>query len=83
MNMNMKEMAATIAALQQQIKDLESQKAGSKLTLKVSSKGAMSVYGMGRFPVTLYKEQWERLMNHSDAIKTFLAANADKLAAKA
>ena len=43
--------------------------------LKVSEKGALSVYGMGRFPVTLYREQWEKLLAMSDQIKEFIKAN--------
>lgn len=50
--------------------------------LKVSDKGGVSVYGLGRFPVTLYKDQWERLLDHSDEIRAFLADNAGKLATK-
>jgi len=57
-------------------------KAPGKLTLKVSEKGAVSLYGMGRFPVTLYGQQWERLLGHADEIKAFLKANAKKLAVK-
>lgn len=53
-----------------------------KLTLKVSEKGAVSLYGMGRFPVTLYGTQWERLLNEADAIRAFLATNASLLATK-
>lgn len=53
-----------------------------KLTLKVSEKGAVSLYGMGRFPVTLYGTQWERLLNDADTIKAFLAAHASLLATK-
>lgn len=53
-----------------------------KLTLKVSEKGAVSLYGMGRFPVTLYGTQWERLLNEADTIKAFLATNASLLATK-
>lgn len=53
-----------------------------KLTLKVSDKGAVSCYGMGRFPVTLYKGQWERLIEEVDSIKAFLVDNAGLLATK-
>lgn len=53
-------------------------KAGRALNLKVSEKGALSVYGLGRFPVTLYKEQWLKLLAMVDAIKTFIKTN-DKL----
>jgi hypothetical protein len=48
-------------------------------SLKVSDKGAVSVYGLGRFPVTLYKEQWYRLLAISDQIKDFIRENEDKL----
>jgi hypothetical protein len=50
--------------------------------MKVSDKGAVSVYGMGRFPVTLYKEQWLMLLNMSDEIRTFIADNETKLKKK-
>jgi hypothetical protein len=53
------------------------------LSLKVSEKGALSVYGLGRFPVTLYKEQWTKLLAMADDIKTFLKDNDDKLKSKA
>jgi len=53
-----------------------------KLSLRVSEKGALSVYGMGRFPVTLYKEQWLRLLNMADQIRAFIAENDAKLKAK-
>lgn len=50
--------------------------------LKVSEKGAVSVYGLGRFPVTLYKEQWVRLLDMGEDIRSFIADNEDKLKAK-
>jgi len=56
--------------------------AASGITMKVSEKGALSVYGMGRFPVTLYKEQWLKLLDLSDDIRTFIAANEGKLKTK-
>ena len=56
--------------------------AASGLRLKVSEKGALSVYGMGRFPVTLYKEQWLKLLNISDDIRAFIAANEAQLKTK-
>ena len=52
------------------------------LRLKVSEKGGLSVYGLGRFPVTLYKEQWMRLLDYGDEIKKFLQANDQQLKAK-
>ena len=54
----------------------------SSIRLKVSEKGAVSVYGMGRFPVTLYKEQWLKLLEMSDDIRAFIAANEAQLKAK-
>jgi hypothetical protein len=56
--------------------------ASSGIRLKVSEKGAVSVYGMGRFPVTLYKEQWLKLLDMSDDIRSFIAANEAHLKAK-
>jgi hypothetical protein len=52
------------------------------ITMKVSEKGGLSVYGMGRFPVTLYKEQWLKLLDMSDDIRAFIAANDGKLKTK-
>jgi hypothetical protein len=52
------------------------------LSLKVSEKGALSVYGMGRFPVTLYKEQWLKLLEMSEDILAFIKANESKLKTK-
>jgi len=58
-------------------------KATSKgLSMKVSEKGALSVYGLGRFPVTLYKEQWNRLLDLSDDIRTFIKNNEEQLKVK-
>jgi len=58
-------------------------KAGSRgISLKVSQKGAVSLYGMGRFPVTLYKEQWLKILEMSDVIKSFIADNDSALKAK-
>jgi hypothetical protein len=52
------------------------------VSLKVSEKGGVSVYGLGRFPVTLYKEQWARLLDMADDIRTFIRENESKLKAK-
>ncbi len=53
------------------------------LSLKVSQKGGVSVYGLGRFPVTLYKEQWEKLLDISDDIRAFIQENEPQLKTKA
>src|SRR3974390_2246524 len=52
------------------------------LSMKVSEKGALSIYGMGRFPVTLYKEQWLKLLGIADEIKTFIKENDNRLKTK-
>ncbi len=52
------------------------------LSLKVSQKGGVSVYGLGRFPVTLYKEQWEKLLDLSDDIRAFIQENEPQLKTK-
>ena len=57
-------------------------KSASSIRMKVSEKGAVSVYGMGRFPVTLYKEQWLRLLDMSAEIRAFIAANEAQLKTK-
>ena len=46
--------------------------ARGQMSLKVSEKGALSVYGLGRFPVTLYREQWEKLLGMAEEIRTFI-----------
>ena len=75
------EMAAEIAALKAEI---EARKAGHEqpISFRVGLKGAVSVYGMGRFPVTLYAEQWRRLMGKADDLIAFLDANKAILATK-
>ena len=72
------------AELERLRKENEALKKGSSegVRMKVSEKGALSVYGMGRFPVTLYKEQWLRLLNMSDQIRAFIAENEARLKAK-
>ena len=56
--------------------------AATGVTMKVSEKGALSIYGMGRFPVTLYKEQWLKLLAMSDDIRAFIVANEGRLKTK-
>lgn len=53
------------------------------VTFKVSPKGGVSVYGLGRFPVTLYVEQWERLLSQTESLQAFLAAHEAELTRKA
>ena len=56
--------------------------ATNRLALKVSEKGALSVYGLQRMPVTLYVEQWERLLAYADELKAFAKANDKRLTRK-
>lgn len=76
------EMQAELERLRAENERLKSSGKASKLAMKVSEKGALSVYGMGRFPVTLYKEQWLRLLAMADDIKAFIEANNDSLKTK-
>ncbi len=52
------------------------------VSLKVSEKGGVSVYGLGRFPITLYKEQWTKLLDMADDIRAFIKANEGELKSK-
>ena len=72
------ELLARIAELEKQT----SGKRSGRLEFKVSEKGGVSVYGLGRFPVTLYYEQWIRLLDTSDSLRTFLEENKGKLKLK-
>jgi hypothetical protein len=70
------QMAARIAELEQRLAK------GGTISFKVSEKGAVSVYGLGRFPVTLYVEQWENLLSHVNELREFIEANRSKLKTK-
>ena len=71
----------TIEQLRAKVAQLERAKQG-KLMMKVSEKGAASLYGLGRFPVTLYKSQWTSLLSYVDSIKAFLEDHDSELATK-
>ena len=73
------------AELERLRKDNESLKKGAAkgISMKVSEKGGLSVYGLGRFPITLYKEQWTKLLDMSDDIRAFIAAHQGELKTKA
>lgn len=73
--------AERIRELEAQVAALRKANAG-KLTMKVSAKGAASLYGMGKWPVTLYASQWRKLLEHADTITAFLDANAHALVNK-
>lgn len=74
-------MQAEIARLKAENEALKTPARG-QISLRVSEKGAVSVYGLGRFPVTLYKEQWEKLLATGDQIKMFIEQNDDRLKKK-
>ena len=62
--------------------DFRQAQASDGIRMKVSEKGAVSVYGLGRFPVTLYQEQWQKLLAMADDIKAFIAENRERLKLK-
>jgi hypothetical protein len=68
------ELLARIAELEKQV----AARKARKLEFKVSEKGGVSVYGLGRFPVTLYAEQWEKLLNDADELRTFVEQEKQK-----
>jgi hypothetical protein len=72
------ELLARIAELEKQV----GAKKDRKLEFKVSEKGGVSLYGLGRFPVTLYREQWEKLLDVADELRAFIAENTDRLKVK-
>ena len=77
------EMKAEIERLKAENEALKKKAPGKVgVSLKVSEKGAISVYGMGRFPVTLYMEQWLKLLDMADDIRAFIAANEKQLKSK-
>ena len=76
------DVLAEIAKLRAENGALKAAKSHSVLTLRVSAKGAVSVYGMGRWPVTLYAEQWTRLLASAKSIEAFIAMNAKSLSHK-
>jgi hypothetical protein len=71
------ELKARVAELEK-----KSGRRSGNLEFRVGEKGGVSVYGLGRFPVTLYYEQWMRLLGASDELKNFLEENKDKLKLK-
>ncbi len=77
------DMQAELERLRRENQELKQAKPrGGTLSLKVSQKGAVSLYGMGRFPVTLYKEQWLKLLGYREEIESFIAANSASLKTK-
>jgi hypothetical protein len=76
------ELQAEIERLRAENENLKKPAARGQMSLKVSEKGALSVYGLGRFPVTLYREQWEKLLGMSDQIRQFILDNDQQLKKK-
>lgn len=76
------DMKAELERLRAENAALKNKKTDRGLSMKVSEKGALSIYGMGRFPVTLYKEQWLKLLGIADDIKSFIEENDDRLKTK-
>jgi hypothetical protein len=79
--MSDEEMKAELERLKAENARLK-QRGGRGVSMKVSEKGGVSIYGLGRFPVTLYKEQWEKLLDMADDIRAFIAENQSKLKLK-
>lgn len=75
------ELRAELERLRQENESLKNRSA-SRVSLKVSEKGGVSVYGLGRFPVTLYKEQWVKLLDMGDEIRSFIATHEPQLKTK-
>ena len=75
------DLKADLERLKTENERLKSQP-GRSVSLKVSEKGGVSVYGLGRFPVTLYKEQWAKLLAMADEIRAFIKENEPQLKAK-
>lgn len=72
------ELLARIAELEKQA----GTKQVRKLEFRVSEKGGVSVYGLGRFPVTLYREQWQRLLDVAEELRAFIEENKSRLKVK-
>jgi hypothetical protein len=75
------ELTAEIERLRKENEALKKPTRG-QISLRVSEKGGLSVYGLGRFPVTLYREQWEKLLGIADDIKNFIQENDQALKKK-
>ena len=79
---NEAELRAELARLKSENEALKARPTKGATSLKVSEKGGVSVYGLGRFPVTLYKEQWLKLLAMADEIRRFIEDNAGRLKTK-
>jgi hypothetical protein len=79
--MSDEDLKAELERLRAENERLKGQR-GRATSLRVSEKGGVSVYGLGRFPVTLYKEQWTRLLGMADEIRAFIKEHDAELKAK-
>jgi hypothetical protein len=81
-------MAMTLAEMRAELDRVNEENAKLKarsersITMKVSEKGALSVYGLGRFPVTLYHEQWTKLLDIADDMREYIKVNQERLKSK-
>jgi len=80
--MSDKDLQAELERLRAENEALKQGRRTSSVSIKVSEKGAVSVYGLGRFPVTLYQEQWLKLLAMADEIKHFIEENRGRLKVK-
>ena len=80
--MSDEDLRAELERLRAENQALKSKPSRGSLSLKVSEKGAVSLYGLGRFPVTLYKEQWQKLLGMTDEIRKFIQENDARLKTK-
>ena len=76
------DLAKELERLRAENAALKARPARGTVSLKVSEKGGVSVYGLGRFPVTLYKEQWEKLLAMADDLRAFIKEHDAELKAK-
>lgn len=79
--MSDEDLKAELERLRKENEQLK-QRGSRAISIKVSEKGGVSVYGLGRFPVTLYKEQWAKLLDLGDDLRAFIKENESKLKSK-
>jgi hypothetical protein len=82
MHMTDQDLRSEVERLRAENEKLKAGRSLGALSLRVSEKGGVSVYGLGRFPVTLYQEQWEKLLAHADDIRQFITEHRDRLKKK-
>jgi hypothetical protein len=80
--MTEEDLREELERLRAENQSLKQKTRGGGISFRVSDKGAVSVYGLGRFPVTLYQEQWDKLLAQVDELRSFIEANRDRLKKK-